>query len=125
MKKLLFILIGIACISCNRPNPVPKGKEAFVGLWRSHSGFKMAIMSSGTANLTQLYNTLDSESVKLDVGVTPEFAKDMLVEFGGDSLLIIKKPRVRGREYKIDRAPFMDGDTCKMVLNGILLIKQK
>jgi hypothetical protein len=122
LPALLFL---IACMSCNRPHPVPQNKEAFIGLWLSHSGFKMEINASGTADLAQIDNPMDPESSKLDVGVTPEYSKDMLVKFGGDTLLIIVKPRVRGREYRIDRNPYMDGDTCKMILNGVLLIKQK
>jgi hypothetical protein len=122
LPALLFLIAGM---SCNRPHPVPQNKEAFIGLWHSHSGFKMEIKASGTANLAQIDNPMDPESSKLDIGVTPEFAKDMLVKFGGDTLLIIVKPQVRGREYRIDRNPYMDGDTCKMILNGVLLIRQK
>jgi len=48
----------------------------------------------------------------------------MLVEFSGDSLLIISQPTVRAREYHINKNPYKDGDTCKMILNGVLLIKQ-
>lgn len=122
---LPLLVIFIPITSCRGPHPVPENKESFIGLWQSHSGFKMEIKPSGTANLTQINNPMDPESSKLDVGVTPEYAVDMHVGFGGDSLLVIVKPGVRGREYKIDRNPYMDGDTCKMILNGVLLIKQK
>jgi len=131
-SRFFFILVFLPvilslsfCMSCGRPHPIPKDKEAFIGVWISHSGFKMEIKSSGTADLTEINDPMDPESSKLDVGVTPEYAKEMLVEFGGDSLLIIKKPTVRAREYKIDQNPFMDGDTCKMILNGVVLKKQK
>jgi len=124
LAYLPIIMFFTSCISCSRPRPIPKNKEAFIGLWLSHSGFKMEIKSSGTADLTQIFNSMDPESGKLDVGVTPEYAKEMLIEFGGDSILIIKQPTVRAREYNIDRNPYMDGDTCKMILNGVLLIKQ-
>ena len=121
---LPVILSLSSCMSCSRSHPIPKDKEAFIGVWISHSGFKMEIKSSGTADLTEINNPMNPESSKLDVGVTPEYAKEMLVEFGGDSILIIKKPTVRAREYKIDKNPYMDGDTCKMILNGVLLKKQ-
>jgi hypothetical protein len=49
----------------------------------------------------------------------------MLVVFSGDSVLIIRKPTVRARQYRIDRNPYLDGDTMKMLLNGVILIKQK
>lgn len=112
-------------MSCSSPHPIPKGKEAFIGKWSSHSGFKMEIKATGTADVTEIDNQMDPEGNKLNIGVTPEYAKEMLVEFIGDSILLIVKPTVRGKEYKISHNPYMDGDTCKMILNGVVLIKQK
>jgi hypothetical protein len=67
---------------------------------------------------------MNPDNAKLNIGITPEYAKGMLVGFA-DSILIISKPTVRAREYRIDRNPYLDGDTMKMVLNGVVLIKQK
>lgn len=122
---LPVILSGTSCISCKHSKPIPNNKEDFIGVWSSHSGFMMDITASGVANLREINNPNDFESNKLDVGVTQEYAKNMLVEFEGDSILIIRQPLVRAREYKIDQNPYLDGDTWKMILNGVLLIKQK
>ena len=131
LKKLLvFVSLTIilslsSCISCDHPKPIPRDKEAFIGVWLSHSGFKMEIVASGIANVNEIHNPADPESKKLNLGVTPEYAKNMLVEFKGDSILIIRQPLVSAREYKIDQNPYLDGDTWKMILNGVLLKKQK
>jgi hypothetical protein len=57
--------------------------------------------------------------------MTPEYSKGMFVEFNGDSIFEVIKPTVRAKLYRINKNPFTDGDTCKMVLNGVLFIKQK
>ncbi len=94
-------------------------------MWVSQTGFKMNIKPSGTADLTQNINSSNPDDSKLNIGVTPEYSKDMLVKFRGDTILIISQPTVRAREYHIDKNPYQDGDTCKMILNGVLLIRQK
>jgi len=130
LKILLkgVILTGIFysfCLSCSNPQPIPKGKEAFEGVWQASSGFKVNIKASGTADVYEHNLLLNSDNMKLIIGITPEYATDMLVGFRDDSVLIIRKPTVRAREYRINRNPYMDGDTMKMVLNGVVLIKQK
>jgi hypothetical protein len=113
------------CLSCNNPQPIPKGKEAFIGVWQAHSGFKVDIKASGIADVFEYNLPLNSDNMKLIIGITPKYAKDMLVDFRGDSVLGIRKPTVRARQYRIDRNPYLDGDTMKMVLNGVVLFKQK
>ncbi len=120
---LLFILLT-SCISCRHAQEIPKSKEAFIGIWHSPGGFEMEIKASGLANLTEIANPLDSEATKLNVGVTPKYAKEMLVDFDGDSLLTVSKQFVRAKQYKINKSPYMDGETGKMVLNGVILTKQ-
>ena len=52
--RLLIIFAVFSAIqtfvSCIRPDPIPKNKEAFIGLWRTQSGFQIEIDSSGIAN---------------------------------------------------------------------------
>jgi len=122
---LLMLYSFTSCISCKGPKPIPENKKAFIGVWISHTGFKMDIRSLGTADVTENNNSSNPDDNKLNIGVTPEYSKDMLVEFSGDSLLIIRQPTVRAREYHINKNPYQDGDTCRMILNGVLLIKQK
>jgi hypothetical protein len=122
------ILTGIVyffCLSCSNPQPIPKGKEAFIGVWQARSGFKVNINSTGMADVTEGNISVNPDNAKLNIGITPEYAKGMLVGFIADTVLIISKPTVRAREYRIDRNPYPDGDTMKMVLNGVVLIKQK
>ena len=57
--------------------------------------------------------------------MTPEYSKGMFVEFNSDSIFEVIKPTVRAKSYRINKNPYMDSDTCKMVLNGVLFIKQK
>lgn len=122
---LLMLYSYTSWISCKSPKPIPENKKAFIGVWISHTGSKMEIKSSGTADLTENHNSSNPDDDNLNIGVTPKYSKDMLVEFSGDSLLIIRQPTVRAREYHINKNPYQDGDTCKMILNGVLLIKQK
>jgi hypothetical protein len=121
----LSILTCILCLFCNYPQPIPKGKEAFIGTWQSQSGFKIDIKSLGTADVTEGDISKNPDNSKLNIGIAPDYAMGMLVGFIGDSILIISKPTVRAREYRIDRNPYSDWDTVKMVLNGEVLIKQK
>jgi len=132
LRSLKFLLKGIILtgifysfsLSCSNPQPIPKGKEAFIGVWQARSGFKVSIKSTGMADVTEGNISMNPDNAKLNIGITPEYAKGMLVEFA-DSILIISKPTVRAREYRIDRNPYLDGDTMKMVLNGVVLIKLK
>jgi len=122
---LLLLTILISFTSCYNAKPVPKDKESFIGLWISHSGFQLEIKSSGTATITQIADTLQPDYTKLNITVAPPFIKDMLVEFIGDSILSVSKPLNYTKEYNIDKNPYQDGDTSRLVLNGIVFIKQK
>lgn len=121
----VLLCMFTSCISFKKPKPIPENKKAFIGLWIAQNGFKMEIKPQGTADVTDNRYTGNPYNDTLIIGVTPEYAKNMLVDFRGDSILIIHQPTVRAREYHINKNPFQDGDTCKMILNGVLLIKQK
>ena len=122
---MLTGIIYSFCLSCNNPQPIPKGKEAFIGVWQARSGFKVDIKALGTADVYEFNLPQNSDNLKLIIGITQPYSIDMLVEFKGDSILVIRKPTVRARQYRIDRNPYLDGDTMKMVLNGVVLSKQK
>jgi hypothetical protein len=129
IKVLLLIIFAIfiffqTFISCKRPQPVPKDKEAFIGIWRTQSGFQIEINSSGIANAIPISNN-NPDFNKIDPGMTPKYSKGLILEFKGDSMFSVTKPTVRSKSYRIDRNPYMDGDTCKMVLNGVLFMKLK
>jgi len=123
---LLLMLYSLtSCTSFKSPKPIPVNKKDFIGMWVSPTGFIMDIKPSGTADVTENTNSSNPDDVKLNIGITPKYSKDMLVEFRGDTILIISQPTVRAREYHIDKNPYQVGDTCKMILNGVLLIRQK
>jgi len=122
---LLLLSILISFTSCENAKPVPRDKEPFIGMWISHSGFQIEIKSSGTATITQIADTLEPDYSKLNITVAPTFIKDMLVEFIGDNVLSLAKPLNYAKEYIIDKNPYQDGDTSKLILNGVVFIKQK
>jgi len=127
VRLLIIFAVFIAIqtfVSCIRPEPIPKNKEAFIGLWRTQSGFQIEIDSSGIANAIPI-DINNPDYNKIDPGMTPEYSKGMFVEFNGDSIFEVIKPTVRAKLYRINKNPYTDGDTCKMVLNGVLFIKQK
>jgi len=125
IKLLLIFFISLICVSCNRPQPIPKDKEAFIGLWHSRSGFQIEIKSTGIANVIPIVNPKNSDFIRLDIGIAPSYAKEMLVGFEGDSVLWVSKPTVRYKAFRIDRNPFLDGDTIKLIVNSVVLIKQQ
>jgi hypothetical protein len=118
----IFIIVNMF-VSFDRPEPIPKDKEAFIGLWRTQTGFQLEIDPSGIANVIQIFDRQNPDYAKLDIGITPEYAKGMLVEFK-DDVLWLTAPKVRAKSYLIDRNPYMDGNTWSMVLNGVLFTKQ-
>lgn len=113
-------------MSCSHPVPIPDDKKDFIGVWYAHSGFKVEINSNGLANLTQKYDSKDSEDIKMNIGVSPDYANGMQIKFKGDTFLTIIQPLANiGKEYHIDRKPYIDNDTMKMILNGVILIKRR
>jgi hypothetical protein len=120
---VVFITIH-TIVSCLRSEPIPKNKKAFIGLWLTQSGFQIEIDSLGRANAIPI-DINNPDFNKIDPGMTPEYSKGMFVEFNGDSIFEVIKPTVRAKLYRINKNPYMDGDTCKMVLNSVLFIKQK
>ena len=127
MTKYLLLLLAIliSFTSCKNAKPLPKDKESFISGWKSYSGFYMVILPSGTATISQIANANDPEYDKLNIKVAPLFIKDMIVEFKGDSVLSFAKPMTYAKEYTINKNPYTDGDTTKLVLNGVIFIKQK
>jgi hypothetical protein len=122
---LAILFVSQKCVSCKRPQQIPKDKEVFIGTWRSRSGFQIEIKSSGIANVIPIFNPKNHDYNKLDIGVMPKYAKEMLIGFEGDSILWVMKPTVRYKAFRINRNPFLDGDTSKFILNGVVLIRQQ
>lgn len=130
MKNLLLLvalsltLFSFSCEVFERATPIPKEKEAFIGVWLSQSGYKLHIKAAGTATITQLVNSHDPDFDSLNIKVAPPIIEDILVKFKTDSILMVIKPLVYAKEFRIDRYPYHDGDLSKIVLNGVTLIKK-
>lgn len=127
MRNTLFILFAIIFLSlasCTGGDPVPKNKEAFVGVWQSPSGFQLQILREGYVNVYQPMDSLHPEYRSLRImRANAVYNFGFEIEFIGDTILHIKKPYHSGKEYQINKSPFYDADTMKMVLNGVTLRK--
>jgi hypothetical protein len=121
----VVILISQTIITCKRPQPIPKDKAAFIGHWSSRSGFQIDIDSSGIADVTLIHDENNPDFENLFIGVNDEYAKGMLFGFEGDTAVYVLQEHVKYKSLRIVKSPYMDGDTCKMILNGVMLIKQK
>lgn len=129
MKNSLYKSSGVIlmiCLlaSCGGHDPVPKEKEAFVGVWQSPSGFQIQILQEGYANVFQPLDSLHPEYKKLSIRkANAVYNFGFEVEFLGDTALQLSKPYMSGRMYSVNRTPFMDADTMKMILNGVTVKK--
>jgi hypothetical protein len=129
MKRYLYTIALMTSFifmvsSCGGPGPVPKSKEAFIGVWQSPSGFQMQILPEGYANVFQPMDSLHPEYKKLRIQkANAVYNFGFMIEFLGDTAINIKKPYHSGRQYTINRNPFMDEDTMKMTINGVTLRK--
>jgi hypothetical protein len=126
---LMFCLPGIGeALSgvwgfIERPAPIPQEKQAFVGVWRSESGFQLEIKAEGTANIKQIENRENPDCKSLNIGVAPQDIEGMQVKFTGDGGLEAVIPGNYGKVYHIDRTPFVEDGRTKMVLNGVIFVK--
>jgi hypothetical protein len=115
---LLTGILGLILIEyiSNKPIPIQKEEELFIGKWKSSSGFVIEIKANGTA---QILENSESETVfQWLPGRNPR------VFFKGDSLINLYDPFNMFRSYKINRLPYRDSLTFKMILNGVTLTKQ-
>jgi len=128
MIKVLLVtipifLIILATYILNTPQPISPQKNIFVGVWKSGSGFELQITSDGTAMITQNIEDRDSAYENLNIKVAPSHINSANVEFSGDSILTIVRYGYYARQYRIDKHPYIDGNQYKMVLNGVMLVR--
>ncbi len=124
MNKTRNILL-LACMivqACSQ-EPLPKSKEAYVGVWQAAGGFQLQILPEGYANIYQP-DSGQGEYTRLRIEhANKEFNFGFRVDFPADSLLALDKPNFDEKVYVIDEQPFIDNDTVKIVLNGVTLKK--
>lgn len=124
IKSLALATIVFMMFSCGGVEPVPKEKEAYIGVWQSPSGFQIQILPEGYANVFQPMDSLHPEYAKLRIQRANEvYNFGFEVVFLGDTAIQIKKRYTDGKKYTINRKPFYDSDTMKMVINGVTVRK--
>ncbi|MGA2866180.1 MAG: hypothetical protein ABSF95_17040 [Verrucomicrobiota bacterium] len=113
----LCALIGAATIYRGPgPTPVPRDKEAFIGVWEDGAGFRMAITTDGHAKISQ---AKDSKVERWNSPIVPGGSGVFLVYFRGDERLELTTGLFGGSKvYHIDSNPHAQGKQIKMVLNG-------
>lgn len=121
---LLPVIFLFLLSACGAPDSIPATKMDFVGVWQSPSGFQIQIMAQGNANVYQPIDSLHPDYEKLRLRKANEvYNFGFEVEFLGDTAINIKKPYHSGRQYRIDKSPYMDADTMKMIINGVVVKK--
>ncbi|MGA2916087.1 MAG: hypothetical protein ABSE89_08700 [Sedimentisphaerales bacterium] len=105
------------------PTPIPQDKQAFVGVWKSESGFQLEIKAEGLANIRQIADHNKPDCKALNIGVAPQDIEGMRVKFTGDNGLEVVSPGNYGKVYHIDRTPFVEDGRARMVLNGVTFTK--
>ena len=74
-------------------NQFPRIKNIIAVLVLNIQDFQTDIKSAGTATITQFSDTLNPDLSKLQsLKIAPAFLKEMIVQFKGDSILLVKKP---------------------------------
>jgi hypothetical protein len=119
-----IVLIVMVAYILNAPKPIPAEKYLFVGVWKSASGFELRIMANGEAMITQDIQDRGVDYENLNIKVAPSHIRGANVEFRGDSTLSVVKSGYYAREYRIDSPPYPDSNTYRMVLNGIIMMKE-
>jgi hypothetical protein len=107
-----------------KATPVPRDKEAFVGKWKSISGFTIKMKASGVADLSHNLSEAGPDYDRLCIKVGLPVIKDTFVKFKGDSTLEVLKPTLYAKDYRIECVPYQEDNHLKMVLNGVTLIRQ-
>ncbi len=102
---LFFILFTVGC----QGQPVPVDKKEFVGYWYG-TGMKLLITSDGVLSYERrkdnMTTTVDAPILEITSGH------------------ITAGVWIFSTEFKIDRAPYQDGDATRMVIDGVTLTQQ-
>jgi hypothetical protein len=130
MKSLLivtFLLMPFLWMSCEAfrgATPIPHDKEAFIGKWESKSGFTIDIKASGVADISHNLSQADADYERLCIKVGPHVIKEIFVKFERENTLVVSKPMVYSKVYKVEQQPYEEDNQWKMVLNGVTFVKQ-
>ena len=121
--------------SSGRSASLPPDKLAFVGLWKTSTGYGLDFNTNGTVRITEDYqqNELkgtrfergwNSDNVPIEPGPGGSGFFLWNVEFQNDDFLLIYGPGAN-RRYKINIYPCTETNQTKMILNGMEFIRQE
>ena len=132
--QMLMFRFGLVCLlaltaNCSWGKPLPPDKLAFVGLWKTSTGYGLDFDTNGTVKITEDYpqNELkgtrfergwNSDNVPIEPGPGGSGFFLWKVEFQNDDFLLIYGPAAN-RRYKISIYPHTETNETKMVLNGM------
>jgi hypothetical protein len=98
------------------PEPVPKEKARYVGVWDSGTGLQIELTKTGEAKVTQAG---DSKVAACNTPVKPGETKVFNATFRGDDFLELASGALGDTKvYRIQRRPHQDGKHMKMTLNA-------
>jgi len=137
---LAMILFGVPCLLLlaegrGLSKPLPPDKFAFVGLWKTQTGYGLDFNTNGRVRITEDYNWQEipgwftvfqrdwNEDNVPVAGGTNNSATVWEVEFQGDDFLLIYGPGAN-RRYKINIYPWTETNLTKMDLNGMEFVRQ-
>ena len=145
MKTKSFQLFSALCVGsvlvlalAGRPawaKPLPADKLAFVGLWKTVTGYGLDFSTNGTVKITEDYNWREipgwftvfqrdwNEGNVPVAGGTNYSATVWDVEFQNDDFLLIYGAHAN-RRYMINIYPWTETNQTKMVLNGMEFVRQ-
>jgi hypothetical protein len=124
LSTVIICVFVSSCEACKGPTPIPREKEAFIGIWKSEAGFELEILQDGTANIYQNTDPSNPDYESLNIKPAPDEITAAQVNFLEDNKLQIIKPLNYSREYKINYAPYFEDGKYYMVLNRKLLIRK-
>jgi hypothetical protein len=129
MKVLILaiplVLILFMTYMLNTPRPIPSHRQAFIGLWKSATGFELEIRGDGTATVTQNPDDRGPAGDNLNIRSAPSRIESANVEFRRDSAMTVVRHGYYAREYRITRFPSPDTMGTTMVVNGMVLVKER
>jgi hypothetical protein len=98
------------------PEPVPKEKARYVGLWDSGTGLQIELTKAGQAKVAQ---TGDSKVAACNTPLKPGETKVFNATFRGDDFLELACGALgEAKIYRIQQRPHQDGKQMKMTLNA-------
>jgi len=98
------------------PEPVPKEKARYVGIWDSGTGLQIELTKAGAAKVTQAG---DSKVAACNTPVKPGETKVFNAAFRGDDFLELASGALgEAKVYRIQQRPHQDGKQMKMTLNA-------